>query len=295
MNILVIVVTYNAMQWIDRCLGGVRSSNLPADIFVVDNGSTDGTRAYIKDHFPEAHLIESSENLMFGRANNLGLRYALDNNYDYVYLLNQDAWIFPDTLEKLIEVHKQHPEYGILSPMHLQGNGNYFDEHFGSYTLSYESCPEVISDLFFKRTKEIYEVDFVCAAHWLITRKCLETVGGFSPTFPHYGEDDNYLHRVKYFSLSIGVVMSANAVHDREFRKKWDVKQQRYYWYIKHLIEYSNLNETIDYYLIRVILNTVRMIKNLGLQLIPYFFRLLRERRRILENRERSKESCAFL
>ena len=107
--ILIVIVTYNAMRWIDKCLSSVNCSNVQSDIFVVDNCSTDGTPDYIAQHYPDAILIRSPKNLMFGKGNNVGLRYALENGYDYVYLLNQDAWLMPDTLGKLVETHCAHP------------------------------------------------------------------------------------------------------------------------------------------------------------------------------------------
>ena len=87
-DVLVIVVTYNGRPWIERCLGSVYAD---ADLFVVDNDSGDGSADYVQAHFPEARLVRSADNLGFSKANNLGLRYAMEKGYRYVYLLNQDA------------------------------------------------------------------------------------------------------------------------------------------------------------------------------------------------------------
>ena len=96
-KILVIVVTYNGMKWVDRCLGSLSKSKIPVDVIVIDNGSTDGTPDYIAEYFPEMKIVATGENHGFGRANNIGFRHAMKNGYEYVYLLNQDAWVFPDT------------------------------------------------------------------------------------------------------------------------------------------------------------------------------------------------------
>ena len=105
-RVLVIVVTYNGMKWLDRCLGSVEG----AHIFVVDNDSTDGSADYIHGHFPQVKLIRSAENLGFSKANNLGFEYALKKGYDYVYLLNQDAWLATGALETLVAAADSHPE-----------------------------------------------------------------------------------------------------------------------------------------------------------------------------------------
>ena len=114
-KVFVIVVTYNGMEWYERCFSSFRSSTIPVTTVVVDNDSQDGSVDYIRREFPEIVVIKSPENLGFGKANNIGIRYALDHGADYVFLLNQDAWIDPDALERLVSIHKKHPEYGLLS------------------------------------------------------------------------------------------------------------------------------------------------------------------------------------
>ena len=86
-KVLVIVVTFNGMKWLDRCLGSVRSSETPADLYVVDNASADGSADFVEREYPEAVLVRNSENLGFTQANNVGFRYALENGYDFAYLL----------------------------------------------------------------------------------------------------------------------------------------------------------------------------------------------------------------
>lgn len=206
-KVLAIIVTYNGMQWIDRCLGSVRSAGI--DAFVVDNGSTDGTAQHIQSHFPEVKLTASKENLGFGAANNLGFRAVLDGGYDYAYLLNQDAWLEKDTLSILLSAAA--PEYGILSPVQTDAEGR-LDRQFA------KKCGRAL-----KRAPAdshgIKKVSFVMAAHWLVSRKAIEEVGGFSPVFSQYGEDDNWIHRAHYFGFKAGIVPGARAVHDRAGRR----------------------------------------------------------------------------
>lgn len=214
MNIA-IIVTYNALKWIDKCLGSLLSSTIPIDILVIDNGSTDGTREIIKSRYTSVRLIESDENLGFGKANNIGLKIALEENYDYSFLLNQDAWVEQDTIEKITEIHKNHPEYGIMSPIHISGDGKNLDNNFTTYINGY-SCPEFVSDVILNRElKEVYEINFVNAALWLISRQVLEKVGGFDPLFFMYGEDDDYINRLKYHGFKVGLCPKVKGYHDR--------------------------------------------------------------------------------
>lgn len=202
-KVLAIIVTYNGMRWVERCLGSVRAAGL--DAVVIDNGSTDGTAEYIAEHFPEMQLVQPGSNLGFGAANNIGLRKALDGKYDFAYLLNQDAWLEADTIDKLLAASS--PEYGILSPIQNDAKGK-IDRLFG------KKCKKAVGDFI----DGVVEVRFVMAAHWLVSREAIEAVGGFSPAFKQYGEDDNWIHRARYFGYKVGVVPAAKAVHDRAER-----------------------------------------------------------------------------
>tara|TARA_Y100000385_G_scaffold285336_1_gene345074 strand:- start:4 stop:924 length:921 start_codon:yes stop_codon:yes gene_type:complete len=217
-KIFVVIVTFNGRKWVNRCFLSFRKSQIPINVIVVDNGSTDGTQELIQEKYPEVDFGQSAENLGFGRANNIGIKKAYENNADYVFLLNQDAWIEPDTLEKLIKVAGNNVSYGILSPMHLNGKGTALDLKFSSY-LSPNNCANLISDFILsKERKEVYSTQYVNAAAWLLTRKCIEVVGGFNPLFHLYGEDDNYLQRVLYHDLKVGIVPNSIIYHDREQR-----------------------------------------------------------------------------
>lgn len=227
------------MRWVDRSLGSLRSSSVVPDIFVVDNGSTDGTPNYICKHYPEVLFTQSKENLGFGQANNLGLQYAKDNNYDYVYLLNQDAWVFSDTFERLINISKNNSEYGILSPFQMEANLMHIDQVFKADVCNWESSPELLDIFYLRKDVEVIPVSFVMAAHWFITRECLLKVGGFSTTFPHYGEDMNYIHRALFWKFKIGIIPALQVVHDRENRPT-SKKKSIYLKYIFGLVKLSN-------------------------------------------------------
>ena len=212
-----IIVTYNGAKWIDRCLGSLTNSTVPLNIIVIDNNSKDGTSKIIRHKYPKAEVIETGHNLGFGKANNIGLKKAYQAGADLVFLINQDAWVEQDTLEILIDAAKHHQEYGIVSPLHLNGEGNALDYGFINY-LCGSKIRNYLSDLYLKpknQLDEIYQVDFVNGAFWLLPRKTIETVGGFNPFFFQYGEDRDYVNRCNFFNLKVGFVPFAKAYHDR--------------------------------------------------------------------------------
>lgn len=212
----VVIVTFNGMKWIEKCLASLMNSAIPLSIIVIDNNSTDDTVSFIKNNFKNVLLFEQTKNLGFGKANNLGISYALRQNADFVFLLNQDAWIEQDTIENLIAAYQKEQQYGIVSPMHLNGKGDALDYKFSLY-INPSRCKNIYSDIYLKNIKTtIYEADFVNAAAWLISRECIEKVGGFNPSFFHYGEDDNYIQRIKFHSFKLGILPNSAIFHDRE-------------------------------------------------------------------------------
>ena len=241
MKVFVIIVTYKGKRWYDKCFLSLRESTIPVQIVVVDNTPGDEDVKYIKTTFPEVHIIKTEENLGFGRANNLGMRYALDNGCDYVFLLNQDAWLdAPDTLSKLVAIAEKHPEYGIVSPMHLNAERTALRMTLGVGAQNRNN--KLLSDLYLNSVEDIYETNFVNAAAWLLPHKTLEIVGGFDPIFKHYEEDDNYLNRVNYHRMKIGVCPIARIVHDHQESELSDEhKQIRQRQFM--LVEWTNINK----------------------------------------------------
>ncbi|EKT3965280.1 glycosyltransferase family 2 protein [Flavobacterium psychrophilum] len=232
-KIFVIIVTYNGSKWIEKCINSLLRSIYPINILVVDNCSTDDSVELLKQ-FSEIHLIQSKENLGFGKANNIGIDYALKNKADYVFLLNQDTWVFDDTISNLVVMAQNNPSFGIVSPMHFSGDEKTLDKGFVTY---YNRNVEENAG------KNIAIVPFVNAAAWLVSSACLQKVGGFESLFGHYGEDRNYCDRVLYHQFQIVIAKNAKICHDRKISRsfKKDLIQSKY----KMLSQVLDINNTL--------------------------------------------------
>lgn len=243
-RVTVVVVTYNGAQWIEKCLRSVQESSLEPHIIVIDNKSNDGTIECIKSNFSKIELIEENVNHGFGKANNIGIRKALDQGTDYVLLLNQDAYLEKNTIENLVSAFDEEVgNTGIISPLHLAPSGEIdfgFQDHIKRYA-PISSQRSILS-----KERGLFEVGFVNAACWMLSRMAIETVGGFNPLFPHYGEDNDYINRLVFHGLQVRVLSSTNIIHDRiqkhsaEFRK---IKKREEVAFIKHL---ANINLTFN-------------------------------------------------
>lgn len=203
------------MAWLKQCLDSCENYN----VIVVDNASTDVTLKYISENYSNIKVLPQKENLGFGKGNNIGISYALKNfSADYVYLLNQDAYLINNTIDDLINIHIEHSNYGILSPVHVTKDKKSLDKKFEEYLTRDNDL--IVADILQNKINTVYNVHFVNAAGWLISKDCLMNVGGFDPMFFLYGEDDNLCQRVLYHGYEIGVVSNTFMIHDRAKRKQ---------------------------------------------------------------------------
>ena len=216
LKLLVVIVTYNGRRWLDRCLGSVHTwkpdgSALSAvDLFVVDNASTDGSADFVASEFPEAILVRNDRNLGFGKANNIGMRYALEKGYDYVYLMNQDAWINEITLGRLVRYAENDEDYGVLSPLQFRADGERLDRLFEK---RFRSTPDEVYD------HSVVEVPFIMAAHWLLPRRTLETVGLFDEIFTH--NVGVACEALQHQPPPVGALLLCDLFHPREVLEVW--------------------------------------------------------------------------
>lgn len=153
------------------------------------------------------------------------MRMALEENYDYVFLVNQDAWIEPNTVGTLVGLAEKYLDYGVLSPVHLDGKGEHLDGSFAKYVGGASAVSSKKSD--------IVEVAFVNAAFWFIPVSALKKVGGFSPLFFHYGEDVDYIHRMRFYGYRVGYTPLTSGCHDRQNRpitRETQMKLDRVYY-----------------------------------------------------------------
>lgn len=211
-----VVATYNGAAFIGNCLRSLSESHYAVNIVVVDNASTDNTREIVAS-FPAVETIPLQANVGFGSANNIGIAHALGKGANFVFLLNQDARVAPETIGTLVNCALAAPEYGILSPMHLNGDGSQIDYLFSRHLAqaANPSYTQLLSDLYRGHLAEVYPVPFVNAAAWLLSRTCLMQVGGFDPLFFMYGEDADYCRRAIFHGFKVGLVPSVVIFHER--------------------------------------------------------------------------------
>jgi len=110
----IVIPNYNGKKYLEDCLGSLRAQNVTdREIILVDNGSTDGSAAYVHSRFPEVRVLELDRNCGFAAACNHGI---LNSSGLYVLIINNDTMTRPDCLERLIATATRSPHTGMVAP-----------------------------------------------------------------------------------------------------------------------------------------------------------------------------------
>lgn len=287
-KIAVVIVTFNGETWIRKNLNSLLNSNYPIDIIIVDNASTDETINIVKE-FKAIELIQNKINLGFGKANNIGIDWALKKGFDAIFLLNQDTWIYEKTILNLAEALFENSNLGIVSPIHYSADEITLDENFNTYFNRFEKEED---------SETIRMVSFINAAAWLVSKECFSKTGYFDPIFNHYGEDRNFCDRVKYHGFKIGVVKNAAICHDRIIKLSSNkIELQSKYLVLNQVINCNNslLNSLLlglksVFGLTKFHFSKQGTLKTISLflKLLLYYFNLLLKIRMILQIRKNS-------
>jgi GT2 family glycosyltransferase len=208
-KIAVIIVNYNVAFFLEQCLNSVAKAIIlePAEVWIVDNNSVDGSVDMVRQKFPWVKVIANKDNKGFSKANNQAMEQS---NCKYQLLLNPDTVIEEDTLKKVVDYMDSHPDVGGLGVRMVDGKGVFLPEskrglptpavafykifgisrifpkskRFGRYHLGY------LSEF------ETNEIEILSGAFMLMRKEALDKVGLLDEDFFMYGEDIDLSYRI---------------------------------------------------------------------------------------------------
>jgi len=199
-KVFIIILNWNGLKDTLECLDSVfKLDYVNFEVIVVDNGSTDNSVEVIRQTYPQVILIENRENLGYAGGNNIGIRYALKHGADYVWLLNNDTIVNPDSLTNLVEVAEKNKEVGILGSKIY-----YYDKRdILWFAGAYIDWNRAISPHIGLNQKDkgqydiIMEVDRVTGCSMLVKRDVCDSVGLFDSDFFLYVEEVDWCVRAQ--------------------------------------------------------------------------------------------------
>ena len=224
----VIIVNWNQRQLLDKCLGLFGKQTLQnIEILLVDNGSTDGSVAYVREHFPNVHVIALPENRGFAGGNNVGIRAARG---EYIALLNNDAQPEPQWLEALVHALEAHPEVGFCASKMLRADDprviDTAGDLFYDYGVGGKRGMDQLDGPEFSRTEYVFGA---CAGAAIYRRAMLEDIGLFDEDFFLYGEDIDLSFRAQLRGYKCLFVPQARVHHQVAATAGWGSHLSVYY------------------------------------------------------------------
>lgn len=244
----IIILSYNTKNLLRDCLSSIFSitKNIPFEVILLDNASSDGSPEMVKKEFGQVVLIEQQENVGFAKGVNTASKKAKG---EYLLLVNSDTQILEGSIGKMVDYMQKNEKAGVL--------GGRLQDFNGTVEKSFGSFPTLFSVLFDqeKVDKELVgaqNVDWVNGGFMLLRKSLFVKLGGFDEYFFMYVEDIDFCYRVKKEGFFVYWLSEAMIFHvgqgssDRSFAIQ-HIFLGLLYFFKKH-------KNTVEYTLVRVLL-----------------------------------------
>lgn len=276
-KISVIIVSWNTCELLAKALRSLPSSSaeLELEIFVVDNGSRDGSVEMIRTQFPKVSLILNKENLGFAAANNLALQSV---HGEHILLLNSDAELVPGALEAMVSLLDSAQDAGLVGARILN--------HDRSLQISFVDFPNLWREFLVlsgigrrifgswypshnpRQSRVLRPVDYVSGACLLLRRSAYADVGGFDEKYFMYAEEVDLCCRMWKKGWQVWYQPEAEVLHmgggssrSMPVKRETDLYQSRVIYFLKHHGRFSAVLLAV----IIIFLNTLKSIVYKGL------------------------------
>ncbi len=240
----IIILNYNGKRWLEKCLPTIRKIKYkPVEVIVVNNGSTDDSRKFVKKNYPEFRLLEIKKNKGFAGANNVGVKLATGK---YVLIINNDTEVPEDFLLPMVRRMESDKTIGVIQPKIRSLRKRYlldaacsfytstgFQYHYGYYQLQ--------SKKQYNKEKLVYSAKGACL---FTLREDYLKLGGFDEDFVCYVEESDYCHRIWLSGKKVLYLPESYIYHwgggDMSVMEKSEITifrsfKNRFYSYIKNL------------------------------------------------------------
>jgi GT2 family glycosyltransferase len=207
-RVAVVVLNWNGWRDTRACIASLQKLSYPNfGLIVVDNGSTDGSQGHIEENFPAIKVLQTGANLGFGGGCNVGIRHALEQGVDYVWLINSDATVDANALTELVRVADEQALVGAVGSVLYEAERPDQIQLWGGGRVGlwrglsrHQIAPAPL--------------DFVSGASMLLRREAVEQVGMFDDhAFFMYWEDSDLGFRLRQAGWQLAVAESSHVRH----------------------------------------------------------------------------------
>ncbi|MCB7129147.1 MAG: glycosyltransferase family 2 protein [Candidatus Brocadiales bacterium] len=304
----VVIVNWNTKDLLRECLRSLYRTvkDLSFDVYVVDNGSSDGSVEMVEKEFPGATLIRNRENRGFAPANNQALR---EIHTAYVFLLNTDTVLLNGTVGGMVSFLKKHPDVAIVAPQFLNRDGSKQNTFDNFPSLTTELMNKSMLRFLFPGSypskhvdyKEPLEVESVLCAGVVLRQDVFRQVGFFDEDYFVYLDDSDICFRLKRAGYRCFYLPQLEMYHFGGGGTKAKGRANAVIEYYRSMYKFFKKNRSAPEYLILKVLKPLRLVLSLflsllGLALTLFLHKGLRSRvyayLKVLEWHARGCPSC---
>ncbi len=217
-KILISILNYNNSEATKKCIKSVLSNIIEGcEVLVIDNNSTDGSFLILKEYFKKLNIIKSNNNGGYASGHKISVDYAIDNKFDFIWILNNDLIVKKETLKELISAFNEFG-LGIYGSISLKsenpdiinfggGNTHKIDEPF-----EYNSYEDSNLEKYYKET-QIRKVQSIEGSSMFIPVKLIIKYGFMRLDYFMYAEETDYCYRLSKLGISSYVVPKSIIIH----------------------------------------------------------------------------------
>jgi len=220
-KVAIIILCFNGRQYLPDCLSSLFKINYPEDkyeVIVVDNNSEDESVEYIEKNYRNLGLIKNDKNYGFAKGNNIGIKFALENDFEYIYLLNQDTSVDKDFLSEAVKLAEKNKNTAIVQskllyfdkPNKINSWGNVI--HYLGFGLTGGNLEE-------DNIKHDKEIIYASGACMLINAGLLREIGTLDEELFAYHEDLELSWRTRIVGYKIYLAANSVVYHKYEFSR----------------------------------------------------------------------------
>lgn len=249
MKAYIVVLNWNGKNFVEECLDSLLAQSYPAEIIVIDNGSTDGSKELIEDKYAKKiHLIKEGTNHGFAGGVNIGIKHAMKNKADVVALFNNDAVADKNWLRYLIESMQKDMNLGIVTCKLMRSDKKHLDSTGDFYSIWGMPFPRGRNQKDIGQFDNDEKVFGASGGASLYRTKTLKKVDLFDERFFAYFEDVDISFRVRLAGWNILYQPEAMAYHKVSATSSKMAKSFTRYHSIKNFLMLYTKNMPVKLY-----------------------------------------------
>ncbi len=238
-RVCVILLNWNGKKDTLECLESLAKVHYePFQVIVVDNASSDGSVEAIRSKYPDLVILETLENLGFAGGNNVGIRWALEKNFSWIFLLNNDTVVQGDVLEAFLKAAKEKDARLLGAKIYSYHDRKKIDHLGGLWRPKYA---EFGSPAKGKKDSDgdfvtMQKVDYVSGCALFVHRSVFETIGLLEPKFFLYWEETDFCFRAKRAGFAVWTAPNAHVYHKVSTSFTGGKPHMHYFWWRSRLL-----------------------------------------------------------